>query len=128
MVQNNIKHSSTAATNMAPQLFSISFCNIRGLSSNISPVHHHLQPINPYALFLTETKIKLLYPSKSTVLSPHLKCHGCKSFASFYRNGGVCAFIIMIIMIMMKISIILGRKPIQQCRFTRGRQGATLVC
>ena len=93
MIQNNIKNSSTAATNVAPKLFSISFCNIRGLSSNINPVHHHLQSINPYALFLTETKIKPLDPSNSTVLSPHLKCPGYELFSSFFPNCGVCAFI-----------------------------------
>ena len=92
MIKNNL-NNSTAATNVAPKLFSISFCNIRGLSSNINPVHHHLQSINPYALFLTETKIKPLDPSNSTVLSPHLKCPGYELFSSFFPNGGVCAFI-----------------------------------
>ena len=85
--------SSTAATNVTPKLFSISFCNLRGLSSNINPVHHHLQSINPYALFLTTTKIKPLDPSNSTVLSPHLKCPGYELFSSFFPNCGVCAFI-----------------------------------
>ena len=93
MTQDNIKNSSTAATNVAPKPFSISFCNIRGLSSNINPVHHHLQSINPYALFPTETKIKPLDPSNSTILSPHLKCPGYELFSSFFPNGGVCAFI-----------------------------------
>ena len=91
MIKNNL-NNSTAATNVAPKLFSISFCNIRGLSSNINPVHH-LQSINPYALFLTETKIKPLDPSNSTVLPPHLKCPGYELFSSFFPNGGVCAFI-----------------------------------
>ena len=92
MIQNNL-NNSTAATNVVPRPFSISFCNIRGLSSNINPVHHHLQSINPYALFLTETKIKPLDPSNSTVLSPHLKCPVYELFSSFFPNGGVCAFI-----------------------------------
>ena len=92
MIKNNL-NNSTAATNVAPKPFSISFCNIRGLSSNINPVHHHLQSINPYALFLTETKIKPLDPSNSTVLSPHLKCPGYELFSYFFPNGGVCAFI-----------------------------------
>ena len=93
MNQNNTNYTSTAATNVAPNLFSISFCNIRGLSSNINPVHHHLQSINPYALFLTETKIKPLNPNDNTILSPHLKCPGYELFSSFFPNGGVCAFI-----------------------------------
>ena len=45
MIQNHL-NSSTSATNVAPRPFSISFCNMRGLSSNINPVHHHLQSIN----------------------------------------------------------------------------------
>ena len=93
MIQDNIKNNSTAATNVAPKLFSISFCNIRGLFSNINPVHHHIQSINPYAFFLTETKIKPVDPRNSTVLSPHLKCPGYELFSSFFPNGGVCALI-----------------------------------
>ena len=89
MIQNDI-NSSTAATKVAPKPVSISFCNIRGLSSKINPVHHHLQSINPYALFLTETKIKPLDPSNSTVLlSPHLKCPGYELSSSFFPNCGV---------------------------------------
>ena len=84
---------STAATNVASQLFSISFCNIRGLSSNINPVHHHLPSINSCALFLTEAKIKPLNPNDITILYPHLKCPGYELFSSFFPNGGVCAFI-----------------------------------
>ena len=92
MIPNNL-NSSTAATNVAPKPFSISFCNIRGLSSNINPVLHHLQSINPYALFLTETKTKPLDPSNSTALTPHLNCPGYELFSSCFPNGGVCAFI-----------------------------------
>ena len=78
---------------MAPKLFSISFYDIHRLSSNINPVHHHLQSINHCALFLTETQIKSLNPNDSTVTSPHLKCPGYELFSSFFPNGGVCAFI-----------------------------------
>ena len=92
MNQDHTNYTSTAATNVAPKLFSISFCNIRGLSSNINPVHHHLQSINPYALFLTETKIKPLSPNDNTVLSPHFKCPGYELFSSFFPNGGFYAF------------------------------------
>ena len=59
MTKNNTNNNSTAATNVAPKLFSFSFCNMCGLSSNINSVHHHLQYINPYALFLTEKKSNL---------------------------------------------------------------------
>ena len=92
--------SSTAATTLAPKLFSISFynicclsSNICSLSSNINQVHHHLQPIYPYALFLVKTKIKPLDPNDRTFLAPCLKCSGYELFTSFSANGGVCAFI-----------------------------------
>ena len=86
--------SSTAVTNVAhSKLFSISFCNIRGLSSNLNSVHQHLQSSNPHALFLTETKIRPLDQNENSILSPHLKCPGYELFSSFFPNGGVCAFI-----------------------------------
>ena len=87
MIQDNIKNSSTAATNVAPKLFSI-----RGLSSNINSVHHHPQSINPYALFHTETELKSLDPNDSTIFSPHPKCPGCELCFTFFPNGGVGAF------------------------------------
>ena len=93
MTQDNFRNSSTAATNVVPTLYSISFCNIRGLSSNINPVQHHLQSINTYVLFLTETKIKLLDSGNSTVLCPYLKCPCYEIFSSIFPNGGVCASI-----------------------------------
>ena len=74
------------------KLFSISFCNIRGLSSNLNSVHQHLQSSSSHALFLTETKIKPLDPNDNSTLSSHLKCPGYELF-SFFPNGGVCAFI-----------------------------------
>ena len=85
---------STAATSVAHSTrFSISFCNIRGLSSNLNSVHQHLQSSNPHAFFLTETKLRPLDPSKTSILSPHLKFPGYELFSSFFPNGGVCAFI-----------------------------------
>ena len=59
----------------------------------LSIVHHHLQCMCPYALFLTETKVKPLNPNDNTILSPRLKCPGYEPFSSFFPNGGVCAFI-----------------------------------
>ena len=86
--------SSTAVTNMAhSKLFSTSFCNIRGLSSNFDSVHQHLQSSSPHALFLSETKIKPLDPNGNTILCPHLKYPGYKLFSSFFPNSGVCAYI-----------------------------------
>ena len=54
---------------------------------------HRLACNDPYALFITQTKIKPLDPSNSTVLSPHLKFPGYELFSSFFPNGGVLAFI-----------------------------------
>ena len=86
--------SSTAVTNVAhSKLFSIPFCNIRGLSSNLNPEHQHLQSSNPHALFLTETKIKPLDPSDNSILSPYLKCPGYEVFSSFFPYGNVCSLI-----------------------------------
>ena len=72
--------------------FSISFCNIRGPSSNLNFVHQYLQSCNPHALFLTETKIKPLDPNDNSILCPHPKCPGYEIFSSFIPNGGVCAY------------------------------------
>ena len=86
--------SSTVVTNVAySKLFSISFCNIRGLSSNLNSVHQYLQSSNPHALFLTETKIKPLDPNDNSILFPYLKCPGYELFSSFFPNGGVCAYV-----------------------------------
>ena len=86
--------SSTAVTNVAhSKLFSISFCNICGLSSNLNSVHQYLQSSNPHALFLTETKIKPLDSNDNSILCPHLKCPQYELFSSFFSNGGVCAFV-----------------------------------
>ena len=60
MTQDNIKNSSIAATNVVPTVFSSSFCNVRGLSSNINPVHHHLQSIKPMQSSSPKPKSNLL--------------------------------------------------------------------
>ena len=73
--------------------FFISFCNIRGLSSNLNSVHQHLQFSSPHGLFLTETKIKPLDPDDNSNRSPHLKYPGYELSSSFFPNGSVCAFI-----------------------------------
>ena len=85
---------STAVTNVAhSKLFSISFCNIRGLSSNLNCVHQYLQSSSPHALFLTKTKIKPLDPNDNSILCPHLKFSGYEPFSSCFSNGGVCAYV-----------------------------------
>ena len=94
MSLNHTDINSTAANNVAhSKRFSISFCNIRGLYSNLSSVHQHLQSSNPHAFFLTETKLRPLDPSNTSILSPNLKCPGYELFSSFFPNCGVCAFI-----------------------------------
>ena len=86
--------SSTAVANLAhSKLFSISFCNICGLSSDLNSLHQYLQSSNPHALFLTETKIKPLDPNDNSILSPHLKCPGYELFSSTFPNGGIYAYV-----------------------------------
>ena len=87
--------SSTAITNVAhSKLFSISFCNIRGLSSNLNSVHQYLQSSKPQALFLTDTKINPLGPNDNSILCPHLEYPGYEPFSSFFPYGGVCAYVL----------------------------------
>ena len=93
MPLTHTKISSTAVTNVAhSKLFSISFCNIRGLSFNFNSVYQHLQSSNPHALVLTETKIRPLGPN-TTPFFPSSKMPWNELFSSFFPNGGVCAFI-----------------------------------
>ena len=67
--------------------FTTQFCNIRGIASNLTSVHHHLQSVGPHILFLTETQI-------DTPLSDvHLNCPGYRLHHLFHRRAGVCAFI-----------------------------------
>ena len=76
--------SSTAVASVAhSKLFSISFCNICGLSSNLNSVHQHLQSSNSHALFLTETKIRPLGPNDNSILSPHLNALDMSFFPLF---------------------------------------------
>ena len=94
MPLTHIDISSTAVTYVAhSKLFSISFCNNRGLSSNLNSVHQYLQSSNSHVLFLTETRIKPLDPNDNSILCPHLKCPGYELFSSFFPNGGVCAYV-----------------------------------
>src|SRR5579872_178645 len=64
-----------------------SFANICGLNSNIDSVHHHLQSIKPYMLFLTETQISAKSSTK------HLLFPGYELITSFRLRGGVCVYI-----------------------------------
>ena len=93
MLEGCANISSTAVANVAhSKLFCISFCYIRGLSSNLKSVHQNFQSSNAHALFLTETKIRSLDTDDNSILSPHLKCPGSELFSSFFLNCGVCAF------------------------------------
>ena len=94
MPLNHTDIDSTAASNVAySKCYSISFGNIRGLSSNLNSVHQHLQSSSPHILFLIETKVSPLDPNDNSVLSPYLKYPGYELFSSFFANGGVCVFI-----------------------------------
>ena len=84
MPQTHTNISSTTVTNVAhSKLFPFSFCNIRGLSSNLYSVHQHRQSSSPHVLFLTETIIRPLDPNDNAILSLHLKCPGYKFLSSF---------------------------------------------
>ena len=67
--------------------FIFNLCNIRGLSSNLNAVHHHLLSCRPHALFLTETQIS--QPSADN----HLQCPGYFLFSNFRLKSGVCAYV-----------------------------------
>ena len=64
-----------------------SFCNVRGLATNLDSVHHFLQVSKPDILFLTETQIS---PSHAT---NHLACPGFELHQNFRLKGGVCAYV-----------------------------------
>ena len=66
---------------------SISFCNIRGLHSNLTSVHQYLETERPSFLILSETQIKS--PSDST----HLQYPNYELHESFRFKGGTCAFV-----------------------------------
>lgn len=95
MTVHNNNQDSSAACSAAPASarFSLSFCNIRGMSTNLNQVHQHLLHNLPHVLFLTETKIGPLDPTNPDAVSPHLQCPGYELFPAFLRHGGLCAFI-----------------------------------
>jgi hypothetical protein len=64
------------------------FCNIRGLATNLNPVHQHLQSVRPHLLFLTETQIS---PPTS---SSHLCCPGYRLHSVFRHHAGICVFVL----------------------------------
>ena len=70
-----------------PHVTSTQFCNVRGLSTNLNAVHHHLQSCSPVFLALTETQIS---PPSSL---NHLNCPGFELYDGFFQKGGVCAFV-----------------------------------
>lgn len=67
-------------------LFTINFCNIRGLSANLNSVHYHLQSAKPDILFLTETQI-----SPSSICS-RFDFPGYHLFPNLRLRGGVCCY------------------------------------
>lgn len=67
--------------------FKVQFSNIRGLHSNLVPVHHHLETDKPHLLFLTETQI--CRPADVAYLS----YPGYSIEHTFIPRAGVCAYI-----------------------------------
>lgn len=85
---SNIKY--TAASKNSPTTdcnLSINFCNIRGLHSNITSVHQHLETERPSFLILSETQIES--PADST----HLQYPNYELHEAFRFKGGTCAFV-----------------------------------
>ena len=66
--------------------FSIDFCNIRGLRSNLSSVEHHLLSSSPDLLLLSETQLS------ANVSSDLFKISNYNLFPRFRKKGGVCAY------------------------------------
>ena len=67
--------------------FTLDFCNIRGLRSNLQSVEHHLSSIKPHLLFLTETKLSVITDSSPfSVPSYFLYSH-------FQSKAGCCAYV-----------------------------------
>ena len=64
----------------------IDFCNIRGLNSNLDPVHLHLQLSKPDLLFLTETQISPNYDINSLQF-PHYH-----TFTNLKFKGGIVCY------------------------------------
>ena len=68
-------------------LFTLNFCNIRGLSSNFVSVEHHLSTIKPHLLFLTETQV-----SKTTDSNPY-SVPSYFLYSQFQHKGGCCVYV-----------------------------------
>lgn len=64
----------------------VHLCNIRGLHSNLDPVHYHLETEKPHLLFLTETQIRC--PSDVAYLNyPNYTLEH-----NFRQRAGVCVY------------------------------------
>ena len=83
--QSNTRSSAVSHSSPCCNL-SIHFCNTRGLHSNLSPVHQHLETERPLSLFLTETQIS------SPLDSTHLQYPNYELHDPFRFKGGTCAF------------------------------------
>lgn len=65
----------------------VHLCNIRGINSNLDPVHHHLESEKPAMLFLTETQVS------SPADTSYLNYPGYKVEHKFVPRAGVCVFV-----------------------------------
>ena len=79
------RHHATGHNNSSNKI-TIDFCNIRGLNSNLDPVHLHRQLSKPNLLFLTETQISLNYDIYS------LKFPHYHTFSNIKFKGGIECF------------------------------------
>ncbi|MEL7524085.1 MAG: endonuclease/exonuclease/phosphatase family protein [Cyanobacteria bacterium J06553_1] len=73
-------------SSIGPGIFSIDFCNIRGLSSNLPSVEHHLAISSPDLLLLSETQLSKAASPDLYLISNYNLHH------NFRFKGGVCAY------------------------------------
>ena len=65
----------------------LSFCNIRGLSSNFASVEHHLSSAKPDLLFLTETQLGEATDSRPYSVPSYFL------YTNFKAKGGCCVYV-----------------------------------
>ena len=69
-----------------PSSFTVNFCNIRGLRSNLPSVEHHLSSHLPNLLLLSETQVSCDVSPDSFNISHY------NLYSKFRSKGGICAY------------------------------------
>ena len=81
---NNSIHDQD--TDDGPSSFSIHYCNIRGLFSNLPSVEHHLASVKPNLFLLSETQLA------SNASPDPFNISNYNLYPRFRSKGGVCAY------------------------------------